>query len=98
MIKKETKFINFYHVDTIVLALLALFAFAQTSADVNIQELCEDEFLNFIRLPDDCTRFVMCMLGDGVLFRCDEGEIFDDVYRKCRPGDPDECVFLESQA
>nr|XP_040232865.2 multiple epidermal growth factor-like domains protein 6 [Anopheles coluzzii] len=68
-----------------------------TSCQFNpVEKMCHNKINNAIYPhPNDCSRFVQCTDGQGIVKDCPPGEILHGSSRTCRPGNTATCQFLD---
>ncbi|EAA00608.5 AGAP011617-PA, partial [Anopheles gambiae str. PEST] len=68
-----------------------------TSCQFNpVETMCHNKVNNAIYPhPNDCSRFVQCSDGQGIVKDCPPGEILHGSTRTCRPGNTATCQFLD---
>ncbi|KAG5672297.1 hypothetical protein PVAND_002434 [Polypedilum vanderplanki] len=59
-----------------------------TTISLNV---CEGINIGSIAIPGDCTRFILCLLGEGELISCGNNEVFDQTVGRCVAGNPLTC-------
>ncbi|XP_070490366.1 integumentary mucin A.1-like [Chironomus tepperi] len=54
-------------------------------------DICETIGTGIVEIPGDCTRYLLCILGEGSIINCDIDEVFYPTTGRCVPGNPLTC-------
>lgn len=58
-----------------------------------IPGICDDHFGETIPHPDDCAKYIICVLSVPQVVQCDPNSIFNADQGRCLPGNHDTCEF-----